>query len=339
MGPMTTAQADHPGAAQSAPDPLAGQQIAVLIPCFNEEVAIGEVVAAFRRALPAAAIYVYDNNSADRTAQVAAVAGASVRTEPMQGKGHVVRRMFADIEADIYVLVDGDGTYDASAAPAMARLLVEYQLDMVNARRISDQQAAFRSGHRLGNRLLSGLVARIFGNRISDMLSGYRAFSRRFVKSFPALATGFETETEFTVHALELNMPVAELDTPYRARSEGSVSKLRTWQDGARILASIVRLVKEERPLAFFSAVGALLLLLATLLVTPVLITYLESGLVPRLPTFVAATALALLGFLAFACGLILDSVARARKEAKRMRYLALAAPGPKLQNRRPPGG
>jgi hypothetical protein len=314
--------------------PLDGQTIAVLIPCFNEEVAIGRVVADFRAALPTATIHVCDNNSTDGTAAAAAAAGAVVGSEPQQGKGHVVRRMFADIEADIYVLVDGDGTYDAGAAPLMARMLVEAQLDMVNARRVSDQQAAYRAGHRFGNRLLSGLVARIFGTRITDMLSGYRVFSRRFVKSFPALATGFETETEFTVHALELNMPVAEVPTSYHPRPAGGTSKLRTFHDGARILATIVRLVKEERPLAFFSAAGAVLLGLAAVLVTPVLLTYVETGLVPRLPTFVAATALAVLAFLSFACGLILDSVARARKEAKRMRYLAIPAP----RNRAPEG-
>jgi glycosyltransferase involved in cell wall biosynthesis len=309
------------------PDPLAGQSIAVLIPCFNEEAAIGDVVRAFQAALPTATIFVYDNNSTDRTADIAAAAGAVVRTEPRQGKGHVVRRMFADIEADIYVLVDGDGTYDASAAPAMARLLAQRQLDMVNAARVTTEAAAYRAGHALGNRVLTGLVARIFGREVTDMLSGYRAFSRRFVKSFPALATGFETETEFTVHALEMQMPLAEIAAPYRGRPPGGTSKLRTFHDGARILATIVRLVKEERPLAFFSAAGSVLLGLAAVLVAPVLMTYFATGLVPRLPTFVAAMALLLLAFLSFACGLILDSVARARKEAKRLRYLALAAP------------
>jgi glycosyltransferase involved in cell wall biosynthesis len=309
-------------------DKLAGQTIAVLIPCFNEEAAIGQVVADFRAALPSATIHVYDNNSKDGTLGAARAAGAQVGREAQQGKGHVVRRMFADIDADIYVLVDGDGTYDAASAPAMVRLLAEAQLDMVNGRRVGDAAGAYRAGHRLGNRVLSGLVGNIFGTRITDMLSGYRVFSRRFVKSFPALATGFETETEFTVHALELNMPVAEVETPYRARPQGSASKLRTFHDGARILATIVRLVKEERPLAFFSAAGAALLLLALVLLVPVLLTYFETGLVPRLPTFVAAMGLGVLAFLSFACGLILDSVARARKEAKRMRYLALPAPG-----------
>jgi glycosyltransferase involved in cell wall biosynthesis len=314
--------------ADAGADPLAGQVIAVLIPCFNEAAAIGQVVADFRAALPAATIHVYDNNSHDGTIEVARAAGARVQSESLQGKGHVVRRMFADIDADIYVLVDGDGTYDAGSAPAMVRLLATAQLDMVNGRRTGGAEGAYRPGHRFGNRVLSSLVGKIFGTRITDMLSGYRVFSRRFVKSFPALATGFETETEFTVHALELNMPVAEIDTPYGERPQGSASKLRTFHDGARILATIVRLVKEERPLAFFSAAGAVLLLLALVLLIPVLATYFETGLVPRLPTFVAAMGLGVLGFLSFACGMILDSVARARKEAKRMRYLALPAPG-----------
>lgn len=323
-GPVAAAPPGH------GPDTLAGQRVAVLIPCFNEEVAIPRVVAAFRAALPQATVFVYDNNSSDRTAEVARAAGAVVRAERLQGKGHVVRRMFADIEADLYVLVDGDDTYDAASAPAMCRMLVAQQLDMVNAARVAGGRAAYRPGHRFGNRVLTGAVAAIFGARIADMLSGYRVFSRRFVKSFPALAAGFETETEFTVHALEMNMPLAELPTPYRERPPGSASKLRTFHDGARILASIVRLVKEERPLPFFSLAGLLLLLLAALLVAPVLLTWFETGLVPRLPTFVAAMMLVLLGFLSLACALILDSVARARKEAKRLAYLALPAPGPK---------
>jgi glycosyltransferase involved in cell wall biosynthesis len=328
---------NRPGAeADTEPDDvLAGVSTAVLIPCFNEAAAIADVVRAFRAALPHATIFVFDNNSTDGTAQVARAAGAVVRSETRQGKGHVVRRMFADIDADIYILVDGDGTYDAAVAPAMARLLVERQLDMVNAARIGQEQAAYRRGHALGNRVLTGLVAGIFGRQITDMLSGYRAFSRRFVKSFPALATGFETETEFTVHALEMQMPVAELPAAYRGRPPGGASKLRTIRDGLRILATIVRLVKEERPLAFFSGAGGILLALSAVLVAPVLLTYLQTGLVPRLPTFVAAMALLLAALLSFACGLILDSVARARKEAKRLRYLALPAP----QYRRPPGG
>jgi hypothetical protein len=247
----------------------------------------------------------------------------------MQGKGHVVRRMFADIEADIYVLVDGDDTYDAAAAPAMVALLAGSQLDMVTGTRVTDRAEAYRRGHRFGNRLLTGMVRAVFGDSITDMLSGYRAFSRRFVKSFPALAAGFETETEFTVHALTLNMPVGEIETAYRERPAGSASKLRTYADGLRILRTIVLLVKEERPLQFFGAAGLLLLLLALLAGVPLFVTYAETGLVPRLPTAVLATGLVLLAFLSQVCGLILDSVARGRKEIKRLAYLSIPAPTP----------
>jgi len=309
-------------------DPADGLAVAVLVPCFNEEVAIGKVVAGFRAALPRATIYVYDNNSRDGTAAAARAAGAVVRTEPLQGKGNVVRRMFADIEADIYVLVDGDDTYDAAAAPAMIRLLIENRLDMVNGARVTEIEAAYRPGHRFGNAVLTGIVGWIFGNRVSDMLSGYRVFSRRFVKSFPALAGGFETETEFTVHALELRMPIGEVPTAYKDRPAGSTSKLRTWQDGLRILRTILVLVKEERPLPFFSLAGAVLLAAGVGLFVPVLLEYLRTGLVPRLPTAVLSTGLVLLSFLSFACGLILDTVTRGRKEAKRMAYLAIPGPG-----------
>ncbi len=309
---------------------LAAPRIAVLIPCYNEEVAIPGVVRAFRAALPAAAIYVYDNNSRDRTRSAAAEAGAVVRTEPLQGKGNVVRRMFADIEADAYLLVDGDGTYDAAAAPEMVRMLVEQRLDMVTGVRVTPEEAAAaarRPGHRLGNAMLTGMVRLVFGDRISDMLSGYRVFSRRFVKSFPALAEGFETETEFTVHALQLKMPVGEVRTAYGERPQGSTSKLRTYTDGLRILRTIVMLVKGERPLAFFSAAAGVLLLLALALFVPVLVEYLRTGLVPRLPTAVLSTGLALASLMSFACGLILDTVTRGRKEAKRIAYLSIPAP------------
>ena len=309
------------------PDRLfVGLRVAVLIPCFNEETAVARVVADFRVSLPAATIYVYDNNSRDRTAAVAGAAGAVVRNERLQGKGHVVRRMFADIEADVFVLVDGDDTYEANAAPDMVRMLVEQQLDMVTAARETETQDAFRRGHRMGNAMLSGMVRWIFGNRVTDVLSGYRAFSRRFVKSFPALAAGFETETEFTVHALELRMPIGETPTRYRARPSGSQSKLRTWSDGLRILRTIVVLVKEERPLQFFALAGALLLTAGTAAGLPVVLEFLSSGLVPRLPTAVLATGIVVLAFLSFACGLILDSVARGRKEIKRLAYLAVPA-------------
>jgi glycosyltransferase involved in cell wall biosynthesis len=303
-------------------DGSSGPTVAVLVPCFNEAAAIATVVAAFRAALPDATVYVYDNNSTDRTAAVARDAGAVVRRETLQGKGHVIRRMFSDIEADIYVLVDGDDTYDAGAAPAMVRRLLDEQLDMVNGARVTDRALAYRRGHRLGNRALSGLVASIFGNRLRDLLSGYRVLSRRFVKSFPALATGFETETELTVHALELCMPLAEVDTRYKERPAGSVSKLRTYRDGWRILRLIVVLAKQERPLAFFSAIALVLALLGLAAAVPVMATYVRTGLVPRLPTAVLATGLEILAALAFTCGLILDTVSRARLEAKRLAYL-----------------
>ncbi|UPG71393.1 glycosyltransferase [Roseomonas gilardii subsp. gilardii] len=299
-------------------------RIAVLVPCRDEEAAVGEVVRGFRAALPGATIYVYDNNSTDRTRQVAAEAGAVVRSESQPGKGSVVRRMFADIEADAYVLVDGDGTYDASAAPEMVRRLLEERLDMVTAIRVDESVGAYRPGHRFGNLMLTGMVRLVFGDRITDMLSGYRTFSRRFVKSFPALANGFETETEFTVHALELRLPVGELATPYRERPAGSASKLHTIRDGIRILRTIAALVRRERPLPFFGGLAALLLLLAALLMVPVLETYLETGLVPRMPSFLASVGLTILAWLSIACGLILDTVTQGRREAKRMAYLSI---------------
>jgi hypothetical protein len=302
--------------------------VAVLVPCYNEEAAIETVVHDFGAALPGALIYVYDNNSSDRTAERAKAAGALVRREPLQGKGNVMRRMFADIEADVYVLVDGDATYHAASAPLMVRRLWEEQLDMVNGARVTDIAAAYRPGHRFGNRLLTGLVAHIFGNRIHDMLSGYRVFSRRFVKSFPALASGFETETELTVHALELRMPIAEVKTPYRDRPPGSASKLNTIRDGIRILKTIVVLVKEERPMPFFLAIAGALALLAFGLAWPVVATYMQTGLVPRLPTAVLSMGLMLLAFASLACGLILDTVTLGRREMKRMRYLSIPAPG-----------
>jgi len=298
--------------------------VAVLIPCLNEEAAIPAVVNDFRRALPDALIFVYDNGSTDRTVEVARAAGAIVRREPLKGKGNVVRRMFADIEADIYVLVDGDDTYDAASAPAMIRRLIDDALDMVNGAREEKSEAAYRRGHRFGNRLLTGLVARFFGERMSDMLSGYRIMSRRFVKSFPALATGFETETELTVHALELRMPIAEVMTPYRERPAESASKLRTIPDGIRIMRLIMRLVREERPLEFFSLVAGVLALASILLGIPVVLEYITTGLVPRLPTAVLAMGLMLLAFLSLACGLILSTVTRGRMEAKRLHYLGI---------------
>ena len=304
------------------------RRLAVLIPCYNEEAAIAGVVAAFRAALPSAAIHVFDNNSGDATVAVALAAGAVVSRVALQGKGHVVRRMFADVDADIYLLVDGDGTYDATASPLLVAALLDGGLDMVNAARVQVGELAYRRFHVTGNRVLTGLVAAIFGSELTDMLSGYRAFSRRFVKSFPALSEGFEIETELTVHALELRMPVGEIRTAYGARGEGSASKLRTYRDGVRILRTIVGLVKQERPLALFCWCGVLLGLASLLFGVPVVLGFLRTGLVPRLPSAVLATGLMMLAFLSFACGLILDSVTRGRREARHMAYLMIPATG-----------
>jgi glycosyltransferase involved in cell wall biosynthesis len=308
-------------------------RIAVLIPCYNEAEAIEGVVKDFAAALPSATIYVYDNNSTDETKIRAARAGAIVRVETFQGKGNVVRRMFADIEAEAYVLVDGDGTYDAASAAVMVDTLLASSLDMVNGSRVPVSTMAFRPGHVFGNKLLTGTVAAIFGNRIKDMLSGYRVFSRRFVKSFPALASGFETETELTVHALELRLPLAEIQTPYRDRPPGSKSKLNTFRDGFRILRTIVYLVKEERPMQFFSLLALALFVASLLLGWPVVATYIETGLVPRLPTAVLAVGTMILAAVSFIAGLILDTVTLSRRELKRLHYLGLQ--GPTFRERR----
>lgn len=300
-------------------------QIAVLIPCYNEAATVGQVVAGFRAALPAAVIYVYDNNSSDRTAEIARAAGAVVRRERLQGKGNVVRRMFGDIDADVFILVDGDATYDAAAAPAMVELLLANHLDLVNGCRITAIRRAYRSGHRLGNAVLTWLVGAIFGRGLSDMLSGYKAFSRRFVKSIPLLSSGFEIETELAVHALALRMPIAEMQTIYKDRPEGSDSKLSTYRDGLRILRAIFLLIKEERPLSFFGFLSLLLAATSLGLAMPVIITFSATGLVPRLPTALLATGIMLLAFLSLFCGLILDTVTRGRKEIKRLAYLAAA--------------
>lgn len=313
------------------PDHTSPPRVAVLVPCYNEEVAVPLVVAAFRAALPDAAIHVYDNNSSDGTVAAARAAGALVGTETLQGKGNVIRRMFADIEADVYVLVDGDDTYDATQAPEMVRRLLDERLDMVTGVRVTaheKQGAAYRPGHVLGNLVLTGMVRAVFGDRISDMLSGYRVFSRRFVKSFPALAEGFETETEFTVHALELRLPVGEVPGTYRERPPGSQSKLSTFRDGWRILRTILGLVKRERPMAFFGAGAAVLAVVSVALMMPVLATYLQTGLVPRLPTLVASVGLMLLASLSLVCGLILGTVTRGRREMKRLAYLAVPPRG-----------
>lgn len=302
-------------------------RVAVLLPCYNEEAAIAQVVRDFRSALPQATVYVYDNASSDRTSEVAAAAGAVVVRETLRGKGNVVRRMFADIDADIYVLADGDDTYDAAVAPGLIETLCRDQLDMVNAARSNTSSDAYRRGHRFGNRLFTTMVSTLFGKRFDDILSGYRVFSRRFVKSFPALAQGFEIETELTVHALELRMPVGEVRTAYRERPEGSQSKLSTFKDGFRILLTILRLTKEERPLPFFAAAGTILALSSVLLSIPLFITYFDTGEVPRIPTAILVCALMILAFLSLACGLILDSVALGRRELKRLHYLHLPAP------------
>lgn len=297
-------------------------RVAVLIPCHDEAASIGTVIAEFHRVLPEATIYVYDNNSTDRTVPEAHAAGAIVRREALQGKGHVIRRMFADIDADVYFLIDGDDTYDVSAAPGMLALLMEERLDMVSAAREHAGACAYRFGHRLGNRLLSRIVAGVFGQGISDLLSGYRVFSRRFVKSFPALASGFETETEFTIHALALRMPMREIRAAYRGRRAGSRSKLNTLADGWRIVRMVLTLIQHERPLQLFSLLAGGLLAGGIGLGVPVVAEFLRTGLVPRLPTAVLSTGLVLLAFLLFTCGLILDAVTRGRKEAKRLAYL-----------------
>ena len=298
-------------------------RVAVLVPCYNEEAAVATVVADFRKALPAAEVYVYDNNSTDRTATIAREAGAIVRSERRQGKGHVVRRMFADIEADIYVLVDGDATYDAPSAPCMIDKLLDEHLDMVVGLRVDQSQAAYRRGHRMGNRLFTGFLASTFGHAFKDMLSGYRVFSRRFVKSFPVLSGGFEIETEFAVYALELSLPAAEVETPYYARPEGSFSKLNTWQDGLRIFNVMLKLNRSERPLRFFSAIGIVLALLSIAFGLPVVITFLETGLVPRLPTAVLSMGLMIMALLSASSGLVLDTVTRGRREMKMLAYLS----------------
>ena len=310
------------------PVDLSKLRIAILLPCYNEEAAIGRTVADFRTALPSAKLYVYDNNSRDRTREVAAAAGAAVREERMQGKGHVVRRMFADIEADVYVMADGDSTYDAAAAPELVRRLVEERLDMVVGARKSEVEEAYRRGHRLGNRLFTSILAGLFGRSFTDIFSGYRVFSRRFVKSFPALSRGFETETEISVHALELAMPVAEVVTAYGARPEGSESKLSTYRDGWRIMRTILHLFRIERPVLFYGGFAAFLAGLATVLAIPLVITYAETGLVPRFPTAILVTGMMIVAFLSFGVGLILDTVVRGRREVRRLHYLALPAVG-----------
>lgn len=310
-------------------------RVAVLLPCYNEAGAIGQTVAGFRSVLPHAAIYVYDNNSSDASRQIAADAGAIVRSVRQQGKGHVVRRMFADIDADIYVMADGDATYEAAAAPGMIAEMLAQNFDMVVGARKTGVQAAYRRGHRLGNLLLNGLLKRLFGRTFTDILSGYRIFSRRFVKSFPVLSAGFEIETEMSVHALELAMPVAEVHTAYGARPEGSVSKLSTWRDGWRILRTIFTLYRVERPIWFFGLIGGLFAAVAFAMALPLFITWLETGLVPRFPTAILVTGMMIVAVLNFMCGLILDTVVRGRREVKRLAYLTHRAPADLLSGDR----
>lgn len=302
-------------------------RIAVLIPCYNEEVAISAVIRDFRAALPTATIFVFDNNSLDRTVEVAKEAGAIVRQVPLQGKGNVVRRMFSDVDADAYVLVDGDDTYHAASAHAMVTRLFAKNLDMVVGQRVTDETAAYRSGHRFGNWVLTEFVARLFSRSFIDILSGYRVFSRRYVKSFPAISTGFEIETELTVHALELLMPTEEIETPYKSRPEGSVSKLNTYSDGIRILLMILELFRQERPLVYFGGISAGLGLASLTLSIPLFLTYVETGLVPRFPTAILVTGMMIMAFLSLACGLILDTVTHGRHEMKRLTYLQIAPP------------
>ena len=313
--------------ADGSTSPPARHRVAVLVPCYNEAATVAAVVAGFRAALPDAIVYVCDNNSTDNTIEAARAAGAVVRRESHQGKGYVVRRMFADVDADVFVLVDGDATYDAPSARSIIAKLTEEQLDMVLAARVDREEAAYRIGRRSGNRLLSGFVTHIFGQSFTDMLSGYRVFSRRFVKSFPVLSGGFEIETELTIHALELELPVAEVKTPYYARPEGSASKLNTWRDGFRILLTILAIYRSERPLPLFSAIGIALAAVAIGLAIPVIVTYLEQGVVPRLPTAVLSTGLMLSALLSIACGLVLDTVTRGRREVKLLAYLQYGAP------------
>ena len=311
------------------PSPTA--KIAVLVPCYNEEVTIGQVVRDFRRVLPRATVFVYDNNSSDRTIEVARAAGAVVRSEPNQGKGQVVRRMFSDIDADLYVLVDGDSTYEADAAPRMVDLLLKENLDIVNGVRVSDKKEAYRPGHRFGNWLLTTLVAWMFGQKTTDMLTGYRVFSRRFVRSFPALTSGFEIETEIIVHALEMRVLMQDYPTKYGERPEGSASKLNTIRDGVRILRTIGILIKEERPFSFFFAVGAILLIVATVIFIPVFLEYLQTGAVRRFPTAILSVGMVLTAMLSMTCGLILSTVTLGRREMKRLFYLQYAKPSDRL--------
>lgn len=303
--------------------------IAVVVPCHNEELTIANVVSDFQRHLPEAKIYVFDNRSTDKAAEVASTAGAEVRAVSLKGKGNVVRRMFADIDADIYIMLDGDDTYDVSMAPALVSTLLEKRLDMVVGARVEDgSTAVYRKGHRFGNSMLTGFVQRIFGGSFTDMLSGYRVFSRRFAKSFPAISRGFEIETELTIHALELRCPYAEIDTKYGSRPEGSASKLSTYRDGIKILKMIVRMYMQEKPIYFYGIFSLLTAFVAIVLSIPVFIDYFETGLVPRFPTAILSSALMVVSIICLNCALILDTVTKGRNEAKSLAYLSYKAPG-----------
>lgn len=318
---LRTALVTRPADAAETP------RIAVIVPCYNEAVTIAKVIEDFRRALPQAEICVFDNNSSDATASIARGLGARVQSVTLQGKGHVVRRQFADIDADIYVMVDGDDTYDAASAPRLVQHLRDGRFDMVVAVREAQGEGAYRLGHAFGNRMLTGFLAWLFGRPCKDILSGYRIFSRRFAKSFPVLSEGFEIETELTVHALELKMPIGELSTPYGERPEGSFSKLSTYRDGFRILRTMLRLFSAERPLAFFGSIGILLALTASILAVPLVLTYLGTGLVPRFPTAILSTGLMVLAALSVFAGLVLDTVTRGRREMKMLAYLRETGP------------
>lgn len=300
--------------------------IAVLLPCYNEAAAIEKVVKSFYAALPQCKVYVYDNCSTDNTTEVAKAAGAIVRKEPRKGKGNVVKRMFADIDADVYLLADGDQTYEAAAAPKLIDKLISENLDMVVGTRVDDanNEALYRKGHRLGNSLFTKLVAALFGNQFSDILSGYRAFSKRFVKSFPALSHGFDTEVELTIHSLELRIPVGEVETQYTTRPEGSESKLNKYRDGLRILCRVILMLKETRPLLFFGVLALIFVLTSVSLSIPLFYSYVTTGLVPRLPTAILSTGIMILAFISLTCGIVLDSVCRGRKERKYLYYLSL---------------
>lgn len=296
--------------------------VAVLVPCYNEELTIRKVITDFQESLPGAIIYVYDNNSKDKTFEIAKSLSVQARKEPVQGKGAVVRRMFRDIDAEYYIMVDGDSTYDAKIAPKMINMAIEEHLDLVNGIRIETTDKAYRSGHRLGNMLLTGTVRKIFGNRVEDMLSGYKVFSKRFVKSFPISEVGFGIETELSIHALELEMPVGHIEGNYGGRPAGSVSKLSTYKDGMKILSLIIRLFKHERPFTFFGIISIVLWMISLLLMVPVLSEFLATGLVPRFPTLILASSISVAGILSFFTGLILNTVTKGRKEAKFLFYL-----------------